>query len=245
MAHDTSPRRAARRVSLSQRRALVTRTTRLQPLRDIPSIRLHLAADAEAVTRATAAALGVDEAPLPYWAFAWSGGLAIARYLAEHPEEMTSRTVLDLATGSGLCAIAAMQAGAATVTGVDIDPFAEAAVDLNAKANGVRVGYIGRDLLDDEPPDVDVILAGDTSYEGPFAERVGPWLRRAAARGTRVLVGDPGRRYLPTTDLVEVAAYEVHTTTAFEDRDVVTARAFTLPARSTSPPVQAPESSER
>ena len=122
-----------------------------------------------------------------------------------------------------------MQAGAATVTGVDIDPFAEAAVALNAKANEVRVRYLGRDVLDDEPPDAEVILAGDTSYEGPFADRVGPWLRRAAARGTRVLVGDPGRRYLPTTDLVERAAFEVHTTTAFEDRDLVTARVFTLP----------------
>ena len=181
MAHDTSPRHPPRRVSLAQRRALIARTTRLQALRDIPTIRLHLATDAEAVTRATAAALEIEEAPLPYWAFAWSGGLAIGRFLAEHPEDVAGQRVLDLATGSGLCAIAAMQAGAATVTAVDIDPFAEAAVDLNAKANAVRVGYLGRDLLDDEPPDVDVILAGDTSYEGPFAERVGPWLRRAAA----------------------------------------------------------------
>ena len=231
MADHTSPRHAPRRVSLAQRRALVARTTRLQPLRDVPTIRLHLADDNEAVTRATAAAfeVEVEEAPLPYWAFAWSGGLAIARYLVEYPEEVAGRSVLDLATGSGLCAIAAMQSGAAAVTGVDIDPFAEAAVDLNATANGVRIGYIGRDLLDDEPPDADIILAGDTSYEGPFAERVGPWLRRAATRGTRVLVGDPGRRYLPVDGLVEVAAFEVHTTTAFEDRDVVTARVFTLP----------------
>ena len=231
MADDTSPRHAPRRVSLAQRRALVARTTRRRPLYDIPTIQLHLADDAEAVTRATAAAFEVDAegAPLPYWAFAWSGGLAIARYLLERPEEVAGRSVLDLATGSGLCAIAAMQAGAATVTGVDIDPFAEAAIGLNATANGVRVGYLGRDLLDDEPPDADVILAGDTSYEGPFAERVGPWLRRAAARGTRVLVGDPGRRYLPVNGLVEVASFAVHTTTAFEDRDIVTARVFTLP----------------
>jgi predicted nicotinamide N-methyase len=206
----------------------VARTTRLQPLHDLPTIRLHLAADAAAVSRAMAVALDVAEAPLPYWAFAWSGGLAIARCLVDHPEAVAGRSVLDLATGSGLCAIAAVQAGALTVIGADIDPFAEAAVDLNATANGVRIRYIARDLLDDEPPDVDVILAGDTSYEGPFAERVRPWLRRAAARGTRVLVGDPGRRYLPTTDLVELAAYDVHTTTAFEYRAVVTARVFTL-----------------
>ena len=228
MPHDTAPRHPPRRLSLSQRRALVARTTRLQALLDVPSIRLHLAAEAEPVSRATAAALEIDEAPLPYWAFAWSGGLAIARYLSDHPEAVAGRSVLDLATGSGLCAIAALQAGAATATGVDIDPFAEAAVDLNAKANGVRVGYIGRDLLDEEPPDAEVVLAGDTSYEGPFAERVGPWLRLAAARGARVLIGDPGRRYLPAVGLEELAACEVHTTTAFEDRDVVTARVFTL-----------------
>ena len=214
-------------------------------MRDVPSIRLHLAAEAEPVSRATAAALEIDEAPLPYWAFAWSGGLAIARYLADHPEAVAGRSVLDLATGSGLCAIAALQAGAATATGVDIDPFAEAAVDLNAKANGVRVGYIGRDLLDEEPPDAEVVLAGDTSYEGPFAERVGLWLRRAAAGGARVLVGDPGRRYLPTMDLLELAVYEVHTTTASEDRAIVTARVYTLPARPTSRPILAPEASER
>lgn len=136
--------------------------------------------------------------------------------------------MLDLATGSGLCAIAAVRAGAATVSGADIDPFAEAAAALNARANAVRIGFTGRDLLDDEPPLVDVILAGDTWYEGPLAERVAPWLARAAARGTRVLVGDPGRRYLPTVGLVPLASYEVHTTTGLEDRDVVTGRVFTL-----------------
>jgi predicted nicotinamide N-methyase len=220
---------APRRLPLSGRRALVARYTRLQELRDVPTVRLHLAADAEPVWRATEAALGAAGAPIPFWAFAWAGGIAIARYIVEYPEEVAGRRVLDFATGSGLCAIAAMQAGASNATGVDIDPFAEVAVDLNAKANGVRIGFFGRDILDEEPPDADVILAGDTWYEGPFAERVAPWLMRAAARGTKILVGDPDRRYRPEIGFVQLAEYEVHTTTQLEDRDVVTARVFTLP----------------
>ena len=218
------------RLPLARRRGLVARHTRLRPLQDVPSVRLHLADDVGPVWRATEAALGVANAPIPFWAFAWAGGLALAKYLLEHPERAVGREVLDLATGSGICAIAAMRAGAAAVTAADIDPFAEAAVRANARANGVRVGFIARDLLDDEPPDADLILAADTWYEGPLAERVLPWLRQAAARGTDVLVGDPGRRYFPPDGLERLAAYEVHTTTQLEDRDVVTARVFTVSA---------------
>jgi len=224
--HDKSDH--PRRVPLSHRRALIARHTRLQPVDGLVGIRLHLADEAGPVWRATEASLGIAGAPIPFWAFAWSGGLAIARFLGEHPEEVGGRQVLDLATGSGLCAIVAMREGAASAIGIDVDPFAEAAVALNARANGVRVGFIGRDLLDEEPPDADVLLAGDTWYEGPLADRVLPWLRRAAASGTRVLVGDPGRRYLPADELVPLAAYEVETTTQLEDRAVVRARVFTL-----------------
>jgi predicted nicotinamide N-methyase len=183
------------------------------------------------VWQATEAALGLAgtaAAPIPFWAFAWAGGLALARFLQERPGEVAGRRVLDLATGSGLVAIAAALAGASTVTTADVDPFAEAAVGLNARANGVRIGFIGRDLLEEEPPDVDVLLAGDTWYEGPLAERVMPWLRSAQARGTRVLVGDPGRRYLPANGLVPLASYEVQTTTRLEDRAIVRAHVFTL-----------------
>ena len=217
-----------RRVPLSHRRALVARYTRLRPVEGVAEVRLHLADEAAPVWRATEAALGIAGAPIPFWAFAWAGGLAIARFLQEHPDEVRGRQVIDLATGSGLCAIVAMRQGAAKSTGIDIDPFAEAAVALNARANGVRVGFIGRDLLDDDPPEADVLLAGDTWYEGPLAERVLPWLRRAAANGTRVLVGDPGRRYLPADDLIQLAAYDVNTTTQLEDRAVLRARVFTL-----------------
>ena len=218
-----------RRIPLSHRRALVARQTRLRPVEGVVDVRLHLADEATPVWRATEAELGISGAPIPFWAFAWAGGLAIARFLQEHPDEVRGKQVVDLATGSGLCAIVAMRQGAARTTGIDIDPFAEAAVGLNARANGVRVGFIGRDVLDDDPPTADVVLAGDTWYEGSLAERVLPWLRRAVANGSRVIVGDPGRRYLPTDDLIQLAEYDVDTTTQLEDRAVLRARVFTLP----------------
>lgn len=220
-----------RRVPLSHRRALIARHTRLQPVEGVTGVRLHLADELAPLWRATETALGITGAPIPFWAFAWAGGLAIARYLEEHPDEVSGKQVVDVATGSGLCAIVAMRLGAARSSGIDIDPFAEAAVALNARANGVKVGFVGRDVLDDDPPDAEILLAGDTWYEGPLAERVLPWLRRAAANGTRVLVGDPGRRYLPVDGLILLATYDVRTTTQLEDRDVLPARVFTLAGR--------------
>jgi predicted nicotinamide N-methyase len=182
-------------------------------------IRLHLAHDVLPLWRAVQVETGDPDAPLPYWAFAWAGGLAIGRHLQLRPEIVAGRKVFDLASGSGLCAIAAMQAGAAAVTAADIDAFAAAAIGLNARANGRRVEVAHRDVLDDDPPDVDVILAGDCWYEAALAERVLPWLQRAAARGIDAIVGDPGRRYLPTDGLVELARYDVRTTTELEDLD--------------------------
>jgi predicted nicotinamide N-methyase len=196
----------------------------------VPGIRLHLADDAAPVWRATEAALGVPGAPIPFWAFAWAGGLALARYVQEHPVEVAGRRVLDFATGSGLVAIAAARAGALSVTAADIDPFARVAVALNARANGVRVSFDRDDPLERDPPDVDVLLAADTWYEGPLAERVMPWLLAAARRGIRVLVGDPGRRYLPASGLVPLATYEVETTTQLEDRAVLRSTVYTLGA---------------
>jgi predicted nicotinamide N-methyase len=226
----TSPHRdkPSRRVPISHRRALIGRHTRLQPVEGVTGVRLHLADELAPVWRATESALAIAGAPIPYWAFAWAGGLAIARYLEEHLDEVEDKRVIDFATGSGLCAIVAMRLGAAKSSGIDIDPFAEAAVALNARANGVNVGFLGRDILDDDPLEADVLLAGDTWYESPLAERVLPWLRRASASGMRVLIGDPGRRYLPADDLVPLASYDVHTTTQLEDRDVLPARVFTL-----------------
>ena len=209
-------------------RAFVLRHTRLRPVTGLESIRLHLADDALELGRAVQVETDDPEAALPYWGFAWGGGLAIARYVADHPESVAGRRVLDLASGSGLCAIAAGQAGAASMTAVDINPFAAAAATLNVRANGLRAAVVRRDLLDDDPPDVDVILAGDVCYEAGFAARVVPWLGRARDRGIDVLLGDPGRRYLPVDDLEELATYEVRTTTELEDLDRKRGWVYTL-----------------
>jgi predicted nicotinamide N-methyase len=203
----------------SSSRAFVVRHTRLRPVPGLDEIRLHLADEVLPLWHAVQLATDDPDAALPYWAFAWGGGLAIARYLRDHPEAVAGRRVLDFASGSGLCAVAALKAGAASVTGVDIDPFSAAAIPLNARANGVRAAVVQRDILDEEPPAVDVILAGDVCYEAGLAGRVVTWLEGARARGIDVLLGDPGRRYLPTDELVELARYEVRTTTELEDLD--------------------------
>ncbi len=209
-------------------RALVLRHTRLRPLPALPGIRLHLADEVLALWRATQLETRDADAPLPYWAFAWAGGLALASYLRDHPEAVAGRRVLDFGSGSGVVAIAAARAGAAEVTASDVDPFALAAIDLNARANGVRVRAIRRDLLDEPPPEADVVLAADCWYEAGFAARVLPWLERARAAGLEVLIGDPGRRYLPLDALEPVATYWVRTTTELEDLDQKRATVYRL-----------------
>ena len=209
-------------------RAFVLRHTRLRLVPGLEEIRLHLADAVLPLWHAVQIETADPDAPLPFWAFAWAGGLAIGRYLREHSQAVAGRRVFDLASGSGLCAIAAMHAGASVVTGADIDRFAAAATALNARANGRRVAFARRDVLDEEVPDVDVVLAGDCWYEGQLAERVLPWLKRARAQGIDVLVGDPGRRYLPTEELSELACFEVRTTTELEDLDHKLGRVYAL-----------------
>ncbi len=209
-------------------RAFVLRHTRLRPVPGAEHLRLHLADEVLPLWRATQLETHDDDAPLPYWAFAWAGGLALARYLQEHPERVAGRRVFDVASGSGLCALAAFDAGAADVTAADIDRFSWAAIAVNAKAAGRRIGLVRRDVLDEGPPDADVVLAGDTWYETGFAQRIWPWLRRCRDAGIDVLVGDPGRAYLPSDGLVALATYEVRTTTELEDRSQKTARVFEL-----------------
>jgi predicted nicotinamide N-methyase len=212
----------------ASQRSFVMRHTKLQPVPGLEEIRLHLANEALTLWHAVQVETHDPDTPLPYWAFAWGGGLAIARYLREHSEAAAGRRVFDLASGSGLCAIAAMQAGASEAIGADIDPFAMAAIELNAKANKCRVSGLRRDVLDDEPPETDVILAGDCWYEAGLAERVLPWLRRARDQEIDVLVGDPGRRYLPADELEEVACYDVRTTTDLEDLALKQGRVYRL-----------------
>ncbi len=208
-------------------RAFVRRQTRLQPVPDVPGVRLHTADDVMSVMAAAGEVLGQADPPLPFWAFPWAGGLAVARYLQDHPAEVADRHVVDVASGSGLCSIVAMRLGATSAQAVDIDPLAEAAVALNARANGVRIGFSRRDILGDEPPACDVILAGDVCYEETMADRMVAWLRLAAERGTRVLIGDPGRTYLPS-GMSCLATYRVTTSRELEDAEVKGSAVYTF-----------------
>jgi predicted nicotinamide N-methyase len=178
----------------------------LEPVPFVPEVLLHQADDMHALWEAVG-----TPAP-PYWAFPWLGGQALARYVLD-ADVVAGRRVLDLATGSGLVAIAALKAGATSVLAADIDPLSGEAVAANALANGVSVQWSGEDLLDGPVPDVDVVLAGDVLYEREMAARVLGWLRRFDGP---VLLGDPGRDYLPQQGLVEVAAYEIPTTRELE-----------------------------
>lgn len=176
----------------------------------VPEVRLHVAEDAIVWWARMEAAAG-RRLPPPYWASVWAGGQALARHLLDHPELAAGRRVLDLAAGSGLVAIAAALAGAEQVVANDIDPYAVAAVTVNARANRVAVAASGDDLLDGSVR-TDLLLAGDVLYEAALAERVLPFLERAAARGVEVLVGDPDRGHLPPDRLEVVARYSVPST---------------------------------
>ncbi len=157
--------------------------------------------------------------PPPFWAFAWAGGQALARYVLDHPEVVQAKRVLDFASGSGLVAIAAAKADAAEVIAADIDAFAAAAIGLNARANGVSIAARLDDLLGLDQG-WDVILAGDICYERELAAQVIDWLSGLSRRGATVLIGDPGRSYLPKDRLSEVATYQVPVTRALEDAEI-------------------------
>jgi predicted nicotinamide N-methyase len=209
-------------------RAFILHHTQLKTVQGLDGIRLHLAAEALPLMHAMQLETGDPDPALPFWAFAWGGGLAVAHYLIDHPESVRGRRVFDFASGSGLCAIASLLAGASEAIACDVDPYAAAAVELNCRANGRRVEVILRDVLDDDPPDTDVILAGDCWYESRLAERVLPWLRQARGRGIDVITGDPGRLYLPADELIQLAVYDVRTTTELEDMDLKQGRVYAL-----------------
>ena len=194
----------------------------------VPEIALHLASEVTPLWHATQAWLDARDLPPPFWAFAWSGGQAIARYLLDHPRDVAGRRVLDFASGGGIVAIAAAKAGARHVRAVDIDPFAEAAIALNASLNGVAIEASAIDLVGTIVGDVDLITAGDVCYERGPASTFMPWLRGLAATGIRVLVGDPGRAYLPEHGLREVAAYDVPTPLELEGSLTRRARVFAI-----------------
>jgi predicted nicotinamide N-methyase len=193
----------------------------------LPELRLHLADEAIPLWERTERERGGQQPP-PFWAFAWAGGQALARYLLDHPDLVRDRRVFDLAAGSGVVAIAAAMAGAARVTANEIDPYAAGAIAVNAELNAVDVSIILGDVLDGDAADADVVLAGDVFYSRPMTERVLPFLRRAAARNVGVLVGDPGRAYLPGERLTAVARYEIPVTVDLESTEVKTTTVWTL-----------------
>ncbi len=185
----------------------------------VSEIRLHLATEVTPIWQATEEILARSGVPPPFWAFAWAGGQALARYLLDRPGIVAGRAVLDFGSGSGLVAIAAAKAGARRVSAAEIDHFAAAAIALNAGLNRVSLDLVGADIVGSSELDWEIVTAGDVCYEREMAERVVPWLRGIARHGTLVLLGDPGRTYLPTSGLVERARYLVPTSRELEDRD--------------------------
>ncbi|WP_067338249.1 class I SAM-dependent methyltransferase [Stappia indica] len=209
-------------------RAFVLANTRIHPVPHAPEIRLHLADEAVALWQKTEDDLGAIGLPPPFWAFAWAGGQALARHILDEPSLVAGRSVYDFATGSGLVAIAAARSGAARVTACDIDRFALAAAGLNMELNQVSFALEGADPLNLAPPDAEVILTGDVFYEKPMADRVLAWADQALARGSRVLVGDPGRAYLPRERIRHLATFDVPVNRSLEDFEVKRSSVYEL-----------------
>lgn len=205
--------------TIGDRAAFIRAHTRLLPVPHAPEIRLHLADEATALWQKTEDELGEMGLPPPFWAFAWAGGQALARHILDHPALVAGRHVLDFAAGSGLVGIAAMQAGAARAEACDIDVFAVEAIPLNAAANGVGVAPRLGDLVGRDEG-WDAVFAGDVCYERDMARAVTDWLEGLARRGATVLVGDPGRSYLPRERLMPLATYAVPVTRALEDSEI-------------------------
>jgi predicted nicotinamide N-methyase len=206
-------------------RNLITRNTAIVAPRLVPEIKLHLAAEALPLYSAgeeELVALGIGA---PYWAFAWSGGQALARYILDQPESVAGRRVLDFGAGSGLVAIAAVIAGAASVSAADIDPVAAEAMAMNQEINKTSFAIETRDFIGLQG-DWDLLLVGDVCYDKEIAERLLPWLREEAARGCDVLIGDPGRFILRDLDLKAVASFHAETTGIMEDNDLRNARVW-------------------
>lgn len=216
------------------RAAFIRAETEPRPVPHVPEIRLHVAHEAISLWQKTEEELQEMGLPPPFWAFAWAGGQGLARYVLDNPGLVAGKRVLDFATGSGLVAIAAAQAGAKAVLAVDIDALACTAARVNAALNAVSLVAEQRDVIGlDEG--WDVVLAGDVCYEQGMAARVTGWLEGLAARGATVLLGDPGRSYLPQARLQELASYEVPVVGALEDFEIKRTRVWTFPGPGTGP----------
>ena len=205
-------------MAISDPAAFILAHTPLLPVPHAPEIRLHLADEATDLWQKTEEELGEIGLPPPFWAFAWAGGQALARYILDHPGLVRGKRVLDFASGSGLVAIAAAKAGAAFIEACDIDAFALAAIHLNAAANGVAVAARCADAVGTDEG-WEAVFAGDICYERDMAERTVAWLEGLHGRGALVLIGDPGRSYLPRERLEPLATYRVPVTRSLEDTD--------------------------
>jgi predicted nicotinamide N-methyase len=179
----------------------------IAPVPGIPEIRLHKACPTSGLWRL--ARQDKDGFGAPYWAHYWAGGLALARYVLDNSAVVAGQRVLDLGAGSGLVGIAAAKAGACEVFAAEVDPYAVAALSLNAKLNGASISVLHGDLTDGDPPEVDLVLVGDLFYAADLSERVAAFLDRCSTRGIRALIGDPWRAHLPTSRLKELARYVV------------------------------------
>jgi predicted nicotinamide N-methyase len=207
--------------------AFIRANTRVLAPSHVPELKLYLADDAVRLWELTEEELGELGLPPPFWAFAWAGGQALARYVLDHPEIVGGKHVLDVASGSGLVAIAAMKAGAASALAVDIDAFAAHAALLNSELNGVSVGTSDADPIG-HATNAELILVGDLFYDRDCAPRVLEWLIAQQALGKVVLIGDPGRTYLPRDQLEQITAYDVPVTRALEDAQVKRAAVWRL-----------------
>ncbi len=182
----------------------------------VPEFTLHVATEITPIWQATEDWLAQHNIAPPFWAFAWPGSQALARFILDNPTKVAGRRILDFAAGCGLAALAAALAGASLVEAAEIDPLAIAAISLNARENHVSVQGLSGDVVG-APCRWDLILCGDICYEAPMARHILPWLREMA-RSSEVLIADPGRAYLPLTELKPIASYEVPTTRELEDK---------------------------
>lgn len=197
----------------------IRENTRVSAPSHVPELQLHLADDAVALWEMTEEELGRIGLPPPFWAFAWAGGQALARRLLDHPDIARGKNVMDVASGSGLVAIAAMKAGAASAIAVDIDPFCAPAALLNAELNGVTIATNDQDPIG-KPTHCDLILVGDLFYDRDIATPLLAWLHDLSAAGKTILIGDPGRTYLPKDKLEKLAEYVIPTPRTLEDAEV-------------------------
>jgi predicted nicotinamide N-methyase len=217
-----------RKGAIWDRKAFIIEQTRVLPVPYTPEISLHLADEVTPLWLKTEEELGELGLPPPFWAFAWAGGQALARYILDHPETVAGKRVLDFASGSGLVAIAAMKAGAHEAHAADIDGFALEAMSLNAALNGVRILPVGENVLGRFDIAAEVILAGDIFYDREIAAEVVAWLKDWQERGASVLVGDPGRTYLPKDELTQLATYQVPVSRDLEDLEIKKSSVWTL-----------------